>query len=228
MTTPWSLRSIGPLGDSLKSYDRTQPPQAQDESTTKQPTIDQTFIDAMIVREEVFVTEQGVPLQNELDDDDAECIHFVLYCSSADGIIQPSGTIRIVPQSTSLHVDLDQHRKLDGTAYVGDVKSSTYTGEPFIKLGRLAVTESQRGRGHAASLVRAALEYAVANPLDLGAGTEKEAQWHGLVLIHAQMQVQKFWASCGFTVDEAFGMWDEEGIDHIAMWKRMQVPGADL
>jgi predicted GNAT family N-acyltransferase len=76
-----------------------------------------TFIDAMEVREEVFVKEQGVPLENEFDADDGRACHWVVYASvnkteepeirAEDGeLIQarrsstrttPIGTLRLVP-----------------------------------------------------------------------------------------------------------------------------------
>ncbi|KAH6606697.1 acetyltransferase [Trichoderma cornu-damae] len=81
------------------------------------PTIPRAFIDAMEVREEVFVKEQSVPEDNEFDADDPRSCHWVIYVSvnktevpeirSEDGNIlrprksstrsTPVGTIRMVP-----------------------------------------------------------------------------------------------------------------------------------
>ncbi|QIW96524.1 hypothetical protein AMS68_002042 [Peltaster fructicola] len=224
---PWKIEVTGPLGASLTAYDRSQHPRSQDTSKLDGSTISPTFLNAMTVREEVFVVEQGVPLDNELDDDDTNCVHFVLYPDA--GTSKPAGTIRIVPQSSDLHTDFDKHRHIDGTPYLGEVTSSTYNGEPFLKLGRLAVVKPQRGHGYADALVKAALRYAAANPRDLITKTSssqhslgpKSRDWQGLVLIHAQKQVQGFWARLGFTLDEGLGIWDEEGMDHVAMWTRV-------
>jgi hypothetical protein len=41
--------------------------------------IPKTFVDAMEVREQVFVIEQGVPLENEFDSDDARACHWVRW-----------------------------------------------------------------------------------------------------------------------------------------------------
>ncbi|KAF8473438.1 hypothetical protein BDZ91DRAFT_790179 [Kalaharituber pfeilii] len=41
------------------------------------------FQDAMDVREKVFVKEQGVPFENELDEDDYRSFHWVVYASVA-------------------------------------------------------------------------------------------------------------------------------------------------
>ncbi|KYK55279.1 acetyltransferase, GNAT family [Drechmeria coniospora] len=79
--------------------------------------IPRAFLDAMAVRETVFVHEQQVPLENEFDDDDARSCHWVVYASinmteelevrDEDGnVVQPRrsstrttpiGTIRLVP-----------------------------------------------------------------------------------------------------------------------------------
>ncbi|OAA63039.1 acetyltransferase [Cordyceps fumosorosea ARSEF 2679] len=76
-----------------------------------------TFLDAMEVREDVFVHEQGVPAANEFDADDSRCCHWVAYASvhttqepevrDDDGaVVQPRksstrstpiGTVRLVP-----------------------------------------------------------------------------------------------------------------------------------
>jgi len=35
--------------------------------------------------------------------------------------------------------------------------------------------------------------------------------------------VQKFWHGLGFEKDQGMGEWDEEGIMHVGMWKRLSV-----
>ena len=55
----------------LDGYERKGKPSEQPAS------IPQTFLDAMDVREQVFVIEQGVPLENEFDSDDARACHWV-------------------------------------------------------------------------------------------------------------------------------------------------------
>lgn len=57
-------------------YQRDKLPSEQDPS--KVPT---EFIDAMAVRKAVYVDEQGVPLENEFDRDDARALHWVIYSS---------------------------------------------------------------------------------------------------------------------------------------------------
>jgi hypothetical protein len=55
----------------LSEYDRKKRPSQQPSSIPK------IFIEAMEVREQVFVIEQGVPLENEFDSDDARACHWV-------------------------------------------------------------------------------------------------------------------------------------------------------
>ncbi|KAI1269880.1 hypothetical protein F5Y18DRAFT_371856 [Xylariaceae sp. FL1019] len=69
---------------------------------TSQPAhIPRTFRDAMRVREEVFVSEQGWPLGIEFDSDDTRSCHWVVYASikktAAPAETTPIGTIRITP-----------------------------------------------------------------------------------------------------------------------------------
>jgi hypothetical protein len=68
---------ILPLKERMNLYDPTRPPADQPKNDAADITqaIPQGFIDAMIVREAVFVKEQGVPLENELDEDDARSFH---------------------------------------------------------------------------------------------------------------------------------------------------------
>ncbi|GAO16250.1 uncharacterized protein UV8b_08235 [Ustilaginoidea virens] len=95
----------------LDSFERGKP---HDQQSANVPKV---FIDAMEVRESVFVEEQKAPLENELDSDDSRSCHWVVYASvnkteetevrDQDGnVIQPRksstrttpiGTIRLVP-----------------------------------------------------------------------------------------------------------------------------------
>ncbi|KAK3683349.1 acyl-CoA N-acyltransferase [Podospora appendiculata] len=90
------------------------PPSAQ-----TNPIIPRTFMDAMRVRDQVYVQEQSVPIENEFDADDARCCHWVIYASvrkvvehevrseansaiivrprRSESYSLPIGTIRLVP-----------------------------------------------------------------------------------------------------------------------------------
>ena len=71
------LARLPPPGTSLQHYARAANHDAQ------VPEVPSTFLDAMSVRELVFVNEQKVPLENEFDADDARSWHWVTYASVA-------------------------------------------------------------------------------------------------------------------------------------------------
>ncbi len=76
-------------------------------SSSQPEEVPSLFLDAMKVREAVFVQEQGVPLQSEFDEDDARSCHWILYDPfPTDSPQDPPGaaakpapicTIRLVP-----------------------------------------------------------------------------------------------------------------------------------
>ncbi|WDT79943.1 MAG: hypothetical protein MPW14_22965 [Candidatus Manganitrophus sp.] len=80
------------------------------------------FFRLIRLREEVFVIEQGVPLEIELDDEDDRAIHFVAI--SGREVI---GTARLVVKGRS------------GQGKSGQRKSG--------KIGRMAVRKDWRGKG---------------------------------------------------------------------------------
>lgn len=154
------------------------------------------FKDAMVVRTEVFVHEQGVPIEHERDEDDKRSIHWVIYADAE----KPVGVIRLVPAP-------HDHPGM------------------FFKLGRLAVVKEYRGFGIGRMLVDAAVGYARENPAEVGprgkdgAIVEGLGGWDGRCLVHAQSSVKGMWAKCGFVIDESMGEWDEEGMMHVGMWR---------
>lgn len=117
--------------------------------------------------------------------------------------------------------------------------------EPYVKLGRLAVLREFRGRGIAAQLVRAALDWIRTHPdyfdpspaergfeqlgmeqpgsAAAGAAPATPPKWDGLVCCHAQEGAVNTWKRCGFQVDEGMGKWFEEGISHVGMFLRVEV-----
>ncbi|KAF2162202.1 hypothetical protein M409DRAFT_69399 [Zasmidium cellare ATCC 36951] len=234
---------IKPLGDRLNLYDPTKSPTEQPKNDAAEPTraVPQAFLDAMIVREEVFVKEQKVPLENELDSDDARSFHWVAYASipakantngnSSNGDRRtsnstkiPVGTIRLVPPPHAPH---------DGHEPTQQLTSSSGEKEAYIKLGRLSVIKEFRKAGISKLLIETALAYARENPYEVGPQIDPASieamkkgialNFKGLVYIHAQVGVQKVWKRHGFERDEGMGTWDEEGIEHVGMWKRLDV-----
>ncbi|KIW05038.1 uncharacterized protein PV09_04194 [Verruconis gallopava] len=235
-----------PPGASLRDYDRSLPPSRQPAS------VPPVFVEAMQVREEVFVKEQGVPLANELDEDDPRSFHWVVYASVGStssaspttmGPINsgsasderrrsestatkvPVGTIRLVPPPHPPHV-------VEGGAHLEEPR------EPYVKLGRLATLSAYRGLGLSRLLINAAINWAKEHADDIlprpspaqveaakQEGRPEWMPWRGLILVHAQVQVQKLWEGFGFVKDESMGTWVEEGIDHVGLWRKVEVKG---
>ncbi|KAK4163677.1 acyl-CoA N-acyltransferase [Cladorrhinum sp. PSN259] len=89
--------------DVLHRYEKTNP------HTQQASIIPKTFLDAMSVREAVYVKEQNIPLENEFDSDDPRSFHWVIYASvnktDTPAVISPeSGTILRPRRST--HISL--------------------------------------------------------------------------------------------------------------------------
>lgn len=232
---------IKPLGDRLSLYDPTKSSNEQPKNDAADPTraVPDAFLDAMIVREEVFVKEQKVPLENELDDDDARSFHWVAYASipakantngsngdrrTSNSTKIPIGTIRLV---------VPPHASRGGHEPSQPTTTSSGEKEAYIKLGRLSVIKEFRKAGISKLLIETALAYARDNPYEVGPHVDPASMeamkkgmalsFRGLVYVHAQVGVQKVWKRYGFERDEAMGAWDEEGIEHVGMWKRLDV-----
>jgi len=269
MTFGTSTEFIGflpPPGDAISNYNRTI---HHDEQSSAVPA---AFKEAMSVREEVFVKDQGVPLENELDGDDARSFHWIVYASVGTSTSSPPASLpkattqpESAGHSRKTSRDLNEERRNSGSTAsrvaVGTIRlvppphtshdSTTPSGgneypqfepsEPYIKLGRLATLPPYRNIGLSKLLVNAALEWATHHPKEvvkplspaeeearkLGHGEEQQ-QWKGLVLVHAQAQVEGFWARYGFVRSAEMGTWIEEGIEHIGMAKRIEVKGIDF
>ncbi|KAF2087051.1 hypothetical protein K490DRAFT_15570, partial [Saccharata proteae CBS 121410] len=213
------------------------------------------FRDAMSVRERVFVEEQQVPLELEFDDDDPRSCHWVVYASvgtssagSSDGgngaPLEPTttahrvavGTIRLVPPPHP--APEDHHVKLDYSRGAPPSESASTPQEPYVSIGRLAIIPPYRRLGLATLLLNTALDWAANHPgevvplarpeqveLARAEGKEREEEWRGLVLIHAQEHLEGWYGKSGFVTDEGLGRWEEDGIPilHVGMWKRVVV-----
>ena len=98
--------------------------------------------------------------------------------------------------------------------------------EPYITIGRLATIKEFRGRGYARIMVEKAVEYARTHQGDMvNSQGQGVGVWKGLVGAHAQLEVLRFYEGLGFEVDEGMGRWWEEGIEHVGIWKRVDVEG---
>lgn len=170
------------------------------------------------------------------------------------GSVSPVATIRLVPFSPSHSVTAPPSGE-GGAAEQQPTHTATkmWNGkEAYIKLGRLATLRSHRGLGFGRLLTDCALKWAVENASTLSvrrqlrAGEEEEEEeedsvvvdsdekeeegegsgWNGLVLVHAQRNVEGWYRRVGgFVTDEGMGVWMEEGIEHVGMWRRLELGG---
>jgi predicted GNAT family N-acyltransferase len=115
---------------------------------------------------------------------------------------------------------------------------TVHRGEPYVRLGRLATVPEFRGHGLGKLLVATVLqflrEHGAAEFIPQMSTAEMERRkladeldevlWKGLVVVHAQRdRTVDFWRRFGFEVDEGMGEWDEEGMMHVGMWKRVEL-----
>lgn len=204
------------------------------------PSLPPIFLSALTVRFAVFVDEQHCSAAEEIDSDDGRSWHWVAYVieDGAAGIGRrriPAGTIRLVPVSPAPMHQADSH---DVKMALGPRhgKTEMWDGkEVFVKLGRMATLKEYRKLGLGRRLVDTAIEWLEGNHEKIvekvGAEVsdieaekiEATGWWNGLVLVHAQKMIERFWASCGFVRDEGMGEWWEERIEHVAMWRRVTV-----
>ncbi|RDW89826.1 GNAT family N-acetyltransferase [Aspergillus mulundensis] len=206
------------------------------------------FNDALAVRFEVFVDEQKCPPEFEVDEDDSRSWHWVIYDTEAENpgaeeagiepktIRIPVGVLRLVPPPHASH-DAFVAVYAPGTSDTGrDLTADGYDleHEPYIKFGRVAFLAAYRGCGLARRLMETAMAWAEENPQEInkaflevyqreGGDASKPPAWKGLTLVHAQVDVEKFYGKLGFETDESLGSWVEEGIEHVGMWKRLDV-----
>lgn len=150
------------------------------------------FADALTVRTKVFVHEQNIPLENEVDALDGTTWHLVAYDHDA----RPVGTLRIVPFPHLHEADVEG--------------PDSHPEGNYVKLGRLATVKELRGRGVGRLLVEGALR-------ECRALVGKE--WDGRVLVHAQVSAKEAWRRMGFVEDAGMGGWVEEEIEHVGMWR---------
>jgi GNAT superfamily N-acetyltransferase len=168
---------VPPPGHVIQQYHDSDPPP---------PVIPRGFVDAMAVRKAVFVEEQGYPLEEEIDEDDAYSYHWVVYASvssksatpppvqenvgehqrrMSQGGNVPVGTVRLAPPPHGLHPASGSIDGVGGKTDVvrvpgGDQATKFHDGkEPYVKLGRMATVKDFRGVGLGRLVVNAALDW---------------------------------------------------------------------
>ncbi|KAI9711241.1 MAG: hypothetical protein M1820_002228 [Bogoriella megaspora] len=222
MSTP-SITVCPPPGPSLlQAYNRTLPPTSQSPS----PHIPRAYLDAMTVRHAVYVDEQHVPITAEGDDDDARSFHWIAYAPP------PASSKTSDEYPTATNIPVATLRLVPPPHLPDPYAAEPKTTEPYAKIGRLATLREYRKGGLGRMLVDAAMQWAgehrdeIMGTEERGKGEEEDeevGEWKGLVLAHAQKEVQGWWAKMEFVVDEEMGEWDEEGIAHVGMWRRVDV-----
>lgn len=184
----------------------------------------------MKVRMRVFVEEQHCSVTAEIDEDDPRSWQWVLFVGAPTMSTPiPVGVIRLVPPPHPPH-ELLTH---PGDAATKDIPSYDWTSEPCIKLTRVAVVPEYRGFGLGRRLVETALAWASRHAREIDEAAVQLAErshwagapvrWHGLVLVHAQTGVEGMYERLGFETDLSLGRWDEEGIEHVDMFRRIEV-----
>ncbi|KAF2194632.1 hypothetical protein K469DRAFT_706110 [Zopfia rhizophila CBS 207.26] len=149
-----------------------------------------------------------------------------------------------LPKEGDKHPDADPPPSSNAQANV----VRKHPTEPYIKLGRLAVLAPYRSLGLSKLLINTAIDFAAKNPehirpppspagvelaKTLGKDVEDSVAWKGLCMVHAQVSVESLWKKYGFSeelMDENGEVeitreerWDEEGMEHMGMWKRIKV-----
>lgn len=182
------------------------------------------FNDALAVRIAVFVHEQNIPLELEVDADDARSWHWIVYDENT-----PVATARLVPPPHAPHDTVDTNSTLCDGRY--DLRE-----EPCVRIGRVAVRKEYRGRGLAVELLRTILEWVAQNPDAVDEayrrvlkeeGISEGKGWNGLVRVHSQVPVQRVYARVGFETEERMGRWMEDGIEHVGMGLRIPMQARD-
>lgn len=154
------------------------------------------FLDAMRVRLAVFCDEQHCSVDAELDEDDPRSWQWIVYYAE-----EPVACIRLCPPPHAPHPN----------------DFTNPNEEPYLKLQRFATLAAHRSGGLGRMLVDTSLRWAAEHKDEVGG-----EGWKGMVLVHAQVSVEKVWAKMGFVTDEKLGRWDEEGIEHLGMWRRIE------
>ena len=99
--------------------------------------------------------------------------------------------------------------------------------EPYLTIGRLATLAEYRGRGYARILMEEALQFAGGHGGEMVLERDRGVlgEWRGLVMVHAQARLEGWYRGLGFEGDEGMGRWVEGGIEHLGMWRRVDVRG---
>ena len=169
---------------------------------------------AVAVRLSVFVDEQRVPVDAELDRLDDTAVHVVALLDGGQdkdaALLAParSGTAARAARLAAEH-------GVPPSVGDGDCEIAPVVGtarlvveETSGRIGRVAVLPGCRGLGIGAALMTA---------------VEREAATRGLVRLrlHAQTHAIPFYERLGYGQDAPSGVFDEDGIAHVRMSKSL-------
>ncbi|KAH8731604.1 acyl-CoA N-acyltransferase [Phaeosphaeriaceae sp. PMI808] len=162
--------------------------------------------------------------------------------ASATASRTPVATIRMIPppHTPNKYIQDANPDKHPDASPPNEKLDRTHPEEPYVKLGRLATLKPYRGMGLAGLLINAVFDFAKQNPDTIykppsptaiqraqinDHGKEQQLAWDGLVMIHAQAHLVKMWEKHGFSEElrGKMGRWVEEGIEHVGMWRRLDV-----
>ena len=172
---------------------------------------------AIVVRVAVFVDEQAVPLVAELDDQDRAALHAVaLLVGSASDLKAlerdrgPALPRAIAQAGKYLPVSLSGARTsgYENSVPAPVVGTARLIGGPggLYRFGRLAVLQRWRHKQVGSRLLRIMEEAALAR------GARR-------LELHAQTQVESFYAKHGYAVETPRAEFFEDGIPHVRMSK---------
>ncbi|QZX99435.1 GNAT family N-acetyltransferase [Halobaculum rubrum] len=162
--------------------------------------------DAVVdLRMRVFVEEQGVPAELELDEHDEDPLDSeVDHLLVREGDAAPDADAETTDTRTGEAVATARLRVVAADDY-GAIDEAT---ERIAKVERVVVARDRRGQGWGARVM---------------AAVEDRARTRGLseVVLHAQVQAAGFYERLGYAVDDAVGTFDEDGIEHVRMRRRI-------
>ena len=173
---------------------------------------------AVAVRLAVFVDEQGVPLACEMDEHDRSAVHAVALLEETgpapEGDLAParSGTARRAAAQAGKYLPLSLSGARGGARDADVMAPAVGAGRLLraaggvARIGRLAVLPAWRGRGIGSRLLRLLEEAALAR------GARH-------AVLHAQVQVQDFYARRGYVADPDAQVFLEDNIPHVRMSK---------
>lgn len=172
---------------------------------------DPLFQLAKNIRFEVFVEEQKVPADVELDWIDDCCTHFLITLND-----EPVGTMRVFDAEMFHHSNYESYRNhLDAS------NAASKTADCLaLKVGRFAVREKFRSRGFG----RVMMEFAEKCLCEQYAGQFAQLK----LVLHSQTDKHGFYAKNGFqipdlNVDGSFKQFLEENIWHVKMEKILNI-----